>query len=70
MVVNTVRLAVSQFSKINRPIFFLFQTVCSCKTQVAVEKNLSPSWYDLVQLEGKSCSSTSLKNSKVSSTDL
>ena len=45
MVVNTstVRLAASQFSKINRPIFFWCQTVCSCKTQVTAEKNLSPS---------------------------
>ena len=38
---------------------------------MTVEKNLSPSlWYDLVQLEGNSCSSTSLKKSKVSSTNL
>ena len=43
MVVNTVRLVASQFSKINQPIFFWFQTVCSCKTQVTAEKNLSPS---------------------------
>ena len=69
MVVSTVRLAASQFSKINKPIFFRFQTVCSCKTQVTVEKNLSRRLrYDLVQLEGNSCPSTSLKESKVSST--
>ena len=37
---------------------------------MTVEKNLSPSLrYDLVQLEGNSCSSTSLKR-KVSSTNL
>ena len=41
---------------------FLIQTACSCKTQVTVEKNLSPSLrYDLEQLEGNICSSTSLK---------
>ena len=52
MVVNTVRLAASQFNKINRPIFSDFKTVCSCKTQVTAEKNLSPSLrYDLVQLK-------------------
>ena len=66
MVVNTVRLAASQFSKTKRPIFFRFQTVCSCKTQVTAEKNLSRRLrYDLVQLEENSCSSTSLKKSKV-----
>ena len=71
MVVNIVRRTASQFSKINRLIFFRFQTVCSCKTQVTVEKNLSPSLrYDLVQLEGNSCSSASLKKNKVSSTNL
>ena len=71
MVVNTVELPASQCSKMNRPILFWFQTVCSCKTQVTVEKNLSPSLrYELVQLEGNSCSSTSLKKSKVGSTNL
>ena len=71
MVVNTVRLAASQFSKINRPMFFWFQTVCSCKTRVTAEKNLSSSLrYDLLQLEGNSCFSTSLTKSKVSSTNL
>ena len=71
MVVNTVKLAVSQFSKTHRSIFFLFQTVYSCKTEVTVEKNRSRRLrYDLVQLEGNSCSSTSLKKSKVSSTNL
>ena len=50
MVVNTVSLVSSQFSKINRSILFLFQTVCSCKTRVTVEKNLSPSLrYGVVQ---------------------
>ena len=48
---HTFRLAASQFSKINRPIFYWFQTVCSCKTQVTVKKNLSHRLrYDLVQL--------------------
>ena len=52
----------SQFSKINRPKFFLFQTVCNCKTQVTVEKNVPHLLkYDLVQLRGNSCSLTSLK---------
>ena len=38
---------------------------------MTVEKNLSPYLrYDLVQLEGKSCSSTSLKKGKVSSINL
>ena len=38
---------------------------------MTVEKNLSPRlWYSLVQLEGNSCSSTSLKKSKVSCTNL
>ena len=38
---------------------------------MTVEKNLSPSLrYDLVQSEGNSCSSTSLKKSKVSSINL
>ena len=38
---------------------------------MTAEKNLSPSLrYDLVELEGNSCSSTSLKKSKVSSTSL
>ena len=38
---------------------------------MTVEKNLSPSLrYDLVQLEGNSCSSTSLKRSNVSLTNL
>ena len=38
---------------------------------MTVEKNLSHRLrYDLVQLEGNSCSSTSLKKSKVSSTNL
>ena len=38
---------------------------------MTVEKNLSLSLrYDLVQLEGNSCSSTSLKKNKVSSTNL
>ena len=61
----------SQFSKMNRPIFFLFQIVCSCKTQVTAQKNLSPSLgYGLVELEGNSCSSTSLKKNKASSTSL
>ena len=37
---------------------------------MTVEKNLSPSLrYDLVRLEGNSCSSASLKKSKVSSTN-
>ena len=71
MVVNTVRLAASQSSKISRPIFFWFQTVCSCKTEVTVEKNLSRrSRYDLVQLEGNSRSSTSLKKTEVGSINL
>ena len=71
MVVNTVRLAPSQSSKISRPIFFWFQTVCSCKTEVAVDKNLSRrSSYDLVQLEGNSRSSTSLKKTEVGSINL
>ena len=66
IVVNTFRLAASQFSKIKRPVFFWFQIVCSCKTQVTVEKNLLDRLrYDLVQLRGNSCSSTSLKKSKV-----
>ena len=70
-VVNTVRLVASQFSKINRPIFFWFQTVCSCKTQVTVEKNLSPSLrYDLVQLEETHALQHHWKKSKVSSTNL
>ena len=70
MVVNAVSLEASQFSKIDRPIFFRFQNVCSCKTQVTLENNLSPSLrYDLVQIEGNSCFSTSLK-SEVSSTNL
>ena len=70
MVVNTVRLTASQFSKINRPIFFWIQTVWSCKTQMTVEKNLAHRLrYDLVQLSGVSCSSTSLKKSKVSWTN-
>ena len=38
---------------------------------MTVEKNLSLSLrYDLVRLEGNSCSSTSLKENKVSSTNL
>ena len=38
---------------------------------MTAEKNLSPSLrYDLVQLDGNSCSSTTLKKSKVSSTNL
>ena len=70
MVVNTVRIVASQFSKINSPMFFWFQTVCSCKTLVTVEKNLSQRLrYDLVPIIGNSCSSTSLKKSKVSSTN-
>ena len=44
MIAYTVRLAASQLSKINRPIFFWFQTVCSYKTQVTAEKTLSPIW--------------------------
>ena len=70
MVVNTVRLAASQFSKINRPIFFWFQTGWSCKSQMIVEKSHAHRFrYDLVQLRGNSCSSTSLKKSKVSQTN-
>ena len=42
MVGNTVRLPVSESSKINTQSFFLFQTVCSCKTQVIAEKNRFP----------------------------
>ena len=49
----------SQFSKFNRPIVFL---ISNCMQQVTVDKNLSPSLrYNLVQLKGNSCSSTSLK---------
>ena len=45
--------------------------LCSCKAQVTVEKNISRRLrYDLVQLRGNSCSSTSLKKGKVSSTNL
>ena len=55
MVVNTVRLAASQFSKINRPIFFQFQTIWNCKTEVTVEENLSHRLrYDLAELRGNS----------------
>ena len=63
MVVNTVRLEASQFSKINRPVFFLILNRMQLYvTHVTVEENLSPSLrYDLVQLEGNSCSSASLK---------
>ena len=54
MVANTVRLAASEFSKINRPIFFRLQTVWSCKTQVTAKENLAHRLrYDLVQLKGK-----------------
>ena len=71
MAVNTVRLAASQFSIINRPFFFLFQTLCSCKAQVTVEKNLLPSLrYDLVQLEEKHAFQHYWKKGKVSSTNL
>ena len=51
--------------------FSEFKLYAACKTQVAAEKNLSRRLrYDLVQLEGNSCSSTSLEKSKVSSTNL
>ena len=52
MVVNTVRLVASQFSKINRPIpVFLISNCVSCKTQVTVENNLAHGLrYDLVRL--------------------
>ena len=71
MVVNTVKLAASQFSKINRRIFFWFQTVCSRKTQVTVEKNLSRRLRDdLVQLEGTYALQHHSKNSEVSWTNL
>ena len=71
IIVNTVRLVASQFSKINWPIFFWFQTVCSCKTPVTAEKNLSPSlrsgfrysWRETHALQH-------LKKSKVSKTSL
>ena len=61
MVVNTVRLADSQSNKINRPIFFWFQTVCNCKAQLTAEKNLSPSLRYDFGIVRNSCSSTSLK---------
>ena len=62
MVVNTVRLAASQFSKINSQSFSDFKLYAAVKTQVTVEKNFSPSLRcELIQLEGNSCSSTSLK---------
>ena len=41
---NTVRFAASQFNKINRPVFFWFQTVCSCKTQATADKILPQVW--------------------------
>ena len=60
-----------QFKYFNdKTVAFNNQMSKSCKTQVTVEKNLSRRLrYDLVQLEGNSCSSTSLKKSKVSSTN-
>ena len=43
MVANTVILAASQLSKINRPTFSDFKPyAAACKTQVTVEKDLSP----------------------------
>ena len=49
---------------------FWFQTVCSCKTQVTVEKHLSSSLrYDLVQFRGK-LMLFSIIEKKVSSTNL
>ena len=62
MVVNTVRLAASQLSKVNRPIFFLFQALYSCKTRVTAEKKTISSFevrFSIVR--GKLCSSASLK---------
>ena len=54
-----------------RPYRNFSQAISSCKTQVTAEKNLSRCLrYDLVQLEGNSCSSTSLKKGKVGSINL
>ena len=45
-----------------------FSSSCSCRTQATVEKDLAHLFkYDLVQLRGNSCSSTSLKKSQVRS---